>query len=241
MRVLVSGQKQFGVDVADLVVKLGHTLTAIVSPAYTGSEVDIPYAYGDDTGMRPDRLRAWAYAHEVPWLQAQTLLAERVEACDVIIAAHSRAFLGARTRARAKVAAIGYHPSLLPLHRGRDAVRWTIRDRDRVTGGSVYHLTNAVDAGPIAAQAFVLVPPDATPTSLWRDLLHPLGVQLIRKVLVDLAVGRHVQVPQDEACATWEPSWQRPRLHRPELPELPATAGGIRYVTDPSVLRAGGL
>jgi len=48
------------------------------------------------------------------------------------------AVFGRRTRARARVAAIGYHPSLLPLHRGRDALRWTIRDGDRVTGGSVY-------------------------------------------------------------------------------------------------------
>jgi methionyl-tRNA formyltransferase len=38
-------------------------------------------------------------------------------------------------------------------------VRWTIRDGDRVTGGSIHHLTERTDAGPIAAQGHVIVPP----------------------------------------------------------------------------------
>jgi hypothetical protein len=34
--------------------------------------------------------------------------------------------------------------------------------------------------------------------------------------------------PQDERCATWEPSWERAPLHRPELPELGAMPAGYR-------------
>jgi len=33
----------------------------------------------------------------------------------------------------------------------------------------------------------------------------------------DLARGVRVAIPQDDAAATWEPSWSRPPLRRPDL------------------------
>lgn len=239
LRVFVTGQKGFGAAAADTVREAGHQVVAVASPAYAGPDSSTPWAFGDDDDMRPDRLRAWAQRADVPWLQACTLTDRRIPPCDVILAAHSQAFLGRRSRARAQLAAVGYHPSLLPLHRGRDAVRWTIRDGDRVAGGSVYHLTGDVDAGPLAAQDYLLVPPGSTPQTLWRDLLAPLGLRLIGRVLGDIAGGRVVMVPQDERCATWEPSWERPRLHRPELPELTSGDSPITYTADPAALRTG--
>jgi methionyl-tRNA formyltransferase len=222
--VYVTGQKAFGAAVAGLVASQGHRLTGIASPAWSGPD-------------RPDRLMAAADRLGAPWTASTDLGPSSIPAgTDVIIAAHSHAFVGQKTRARASLASVGYHPSLLPLHRGRDAVRWTIRDRDRVTGGTVYHLSNAVDGGPVAAQDYVLVPPGITAGELWRDLLFPLGLRLIGGVLADLAGGAVVCVPQDETCATWEPSWERPRLHRPDLPELPSGRTDVRYVADRAAL-----
>lgn len=239
LNVLVSGQREFGAAVARLVVESGHRLVAVASPAYAGRDAAIPWAYGDDDEMRHDRLRAYARLADTAWVESLRLNPTLIPAgTDVIVAAHSHAFIGRRTRARARLAAVGYHPSLLPLHRGRDAVRWTVRDGDRVAGGSVYHLTDNVDGGPLAAQDYVLVPPRSTAQELWRDLLFPLGIRLVRRVLSDLADGRVVAVPQDERCATWEPGWDRPPLRRPELPEL--TAGpstDIRYCGDAAALR----
>lgn len=222
LRVFVSGQRSFGAAVADLVVSGGHGLVGVASP-----------------GGDRDPMRAAAFRHGCAWTDSSRLRPGGVPGgTDVILAAHSHAFIGRRSRARARLAAVGYHPSLLPLHRGRDAVRWTVRDGDRVTGGSVYHLTDAVDGGPLAAQDYVIVPPGSTASSLWRDHLFPLGLALFARVLSDIEGGHVAYVPQDESLATWEPSWERPRLHRPELPEL--TAGdpdGVRYVSDPSALR----
>ncbi|MFJ8694999.1 formyltransferase family protein [Streptomyces roseolilacinus] len=172
--------------------------------------------------MSWDRLRAWSFPRDIPWTEATELREHHIpEKVDIIVAAHSHAFIGRRTRARAKVAVIGYHPSLLPLHRGRDAIRWTIRDGDRVTGGSVYHLTERTDGGPIAAQEHVLVPPGATAESLWREQLAPLGVRLLLRVVNDLANDVRIEVPQDEKLATWEPSMDSAPLYKPELIALP--------------------
>jgi len=127
-------------------------------------------------------------------------------------AAHGHTFLGKGLRDRARCGAIGYHPSLLPRHRGRDAVRWAVKMGDAVTGGTVYQLTDTPDAGPILAQHWCWVYPSDTPKTLWRDRLAPLGLDLLRAVLLDLGAGRLRPVAQDERAATWEPAFSRPPL-----------------------------
>ena len=170
----------------------------------------------------------------MPWIPAGELRADRVpDGTDLIVAAHSHDSLGRRTRLRARLGTIGYHPSLLPLHRGRDAVRWTVKMGDRVTGGTVYWLSDALDAGDIAAQDYCFVRPGDTAAELWRRDLFPLGVRLFERVLGDLARGVVVRIPQDETLATWEPSWDRPPVVRPELPLLGTGApAGYRVVRE---------
>ena len=209
MRIFLVGQGFFAAQVADELSGAGHRVLGTASPR-------LRHGHADDADPRSwDRLRVWAHRAAASWTDSTALRpAEVPDGTDMIMAAHAHAFIGAAARRRAGVAVIGYHPSLLPLHRGRDAVRWTVRDRDRVTGGTVYHLTDRVDAGPIAAQEHVLVPPAATARGLWRDLLAPLGVRLLLRVVDDLANGRRIEVPQDESLATWEPAMSVPPLAR---------------------------
>ncbi|MFJ1801812.1 MULTISPECIES: formyltransferase family protein [unclassified Streptomyces] len=218
MNIYISGRGAFAVQVADALLEEGHQITGVAAPRLRQGHSD------EDNTLSWDRLRSWAYPRSIPWTDSEELRATHVpDGVDVIVAAHSHAFIGRRTRARAAVATIGYHPSLLPLHRGRDAIRWTIRDGDKVTGGSVYHLTERTDGGPLAAQEHLFVPPGSTAQSLWRDHLAPLGVRLLLRVVTDLAKGRLVEVPQDESLATWEPAMGAPPLFKPELIALPGT------------------
>ncbi|MFY4717269.1 formyltransferase family protein [Streptomyces sp. LaBMicrA B280] len=218
MNIYLSGQGAFAVQVADALGEEGHRIAGVAAPRLRRGHSD------EGNALSWDRLRAWAYPRSVPWTDSAELRAMHVpDGVDLIVAAHSHAFIGRRTRARAAVAAIGYHPSLLPLHRGRDAIRWTIRDGDKVTGGSVYHLTERTDGGPIAAQEHLFVPPGSTAGTLWREHLAPLGVRLLVRVVTDLAKGRRVEVPQDDKLATWEPAMGAPPLFKPELIALPGS------------------
>ena len=212
MRVLLAGQRSFGAaalrmldDRPDVVV------VGVVAPV------------GDRTAT---------LANERALLCHESLSEQLVRGtgAELIVCAHSHAFVGARSGAAARVGAIGFHPSLLPRHRGRDAVRWTIAMGDPVAGGSVYWLTDNVDGGPIAAQEHCLVPPGIDHHQLWRELLFPMGVRLLARAVTDLVAGRMVQQPQDERCATWEPSWDRPPVWRPELPELGGMPDGMTLI-----------
>jgi methionyl-tRNA formyltransferase len=125
---------------------------------------------------------------------------------DVILAAHSHSFITAEARARAKRAAIGYHPSLLPRHRGIAAVEWTIKCRDPIAGGSVYHLSDGMDEGAIAAQEWCFVYPDDDAASLWRRALAPMGLRLLMKVINDIDTrGFADAIEQDPKGVTYAP------------------------------------
>ena len=65
---------------------------------------------------------------------------------DLIVAAHTHARVSPEALARSRIGGIGYHPSLLPRHRGIAAVEWTILEGDPIAGGSVYHLADGWDA-----------------------------------------------------------------------------------------------
>ena len=155
MNVYLTGQKYFGQEVYRLLRVLGHTVVGVSSPAFRDARLRAAFASG---GERHDRLRAAAEAGGTPWLEAGNLRAETLPpGVDLIIAAHSHDFIGRSTRNRATLGAIGYHPSLLPLHRGRDAVRWSVRLRERVTGGTVYWLNDTVDGGPVAGAPSTII------------------------------------------------------------------------------------
>ena len=204
LRVILAGQKSFGTEVYKLLKAKG------------GVEVACVYA------PPGDKLFAFAALDGAPVRPSGTLRSESMpHGCDLLVAAHSHDFVSRKVRDRLKLGAIGYHPSLLPRHRGRDAVRWAVRLRDPVAGGTVFWLGDTVDGGPVAAQDWCWVRPDDTPGELWRRELFPLGLRLLSQALDDILAGKLVKRDQDPALATWEPSLDgAPRLHRPELLQL---------------------
>jgi len=132
--------------------------------------------------------------------------AEIAPATDLIVTAHSHARIGKDALAASRFGGIGYHPSLLPRHRGIAAVEWTIREKDPIAGGTVYHLADRMDAGAIAAQDWCFVGKDETARQLWERALAPMGHKLLAEV-IDYAKAHDALParPQDEQFATNAP------------------------------------
>ena len=126
---------------------------------------------------------------------------------DLIVTAHSHARISKEALAVAKLGGIGYHPSLLPRHRGIAAVEWTIREGDPIAGGTIYHLADRMDAGAIAAQDWCFVKKGETARELWERALAPLGLRLLGEVIDYANTHRSLLAkPQDEQFATNAPS-----------------------------------
>jgi methionyl-tRNA formyltransferase len=225
MKIFVSGQKSFGSSVFQMLIKHGHEITGVAAPRFQLNGAD-------------DKLFALANAMDVPVTQSQSLTADHIpDGTDLIVSAHSHAYIGRRTRDAARLAAIGYHPSLLPRHRGRDAIRWAIKMNDPIAGGTVFWLNNNVDAGDIAAQEWCWIEPGVTASELWRKTLFPLGLILLARVIGNLEAGTIVRIPQNEAVSTWEPAIDPPRMFRPELERLTDGSRGVCYQVQSDVDR----
>jgi methionyl-tRNA formyltransferase len=126
---------------------------------------------------------------------------------DLIVTAHSHARIGRDALAAAKLGGIGYHPSLLPRHRGLAAIEWTIKEGDPIAGGTVYHLAERMDAGAIAAQEWCFVKKGETARELWERALAPLGQKLLAEVIDYATTHKSLPAkPQDEQFATKAPA-----------------------------------
>lgn len=214
MKIVLCGQRSFGEAVFLSIREAGHEVLRVFAPP--------PSEKGED------RL-AWRAAHLGVDVREKVTESAIPDGADLIVCAHSHDFVSRRARNRAALGAIGYHPSLLPRHRGRDAVKWAVRMGDPIAGGSVYWLSEKVDGGPIAASGWCFVKPGWGHSDLWREALFPMGVRLISETLADLSKGIVVRVPQDSAVATWEPSFGREPLHRPDLEMLPPPGAVSEY------------
>ena len=114
MQIVLFGQKWLAVEVLRELLRLPGVEVVAVCP---------------DTER--DRLAAEARQRGIPIAGMSA-----VPACDMAVAAYCQKYIPADVRARCGLGVLAYHPSLLPRHRGRDAVRWTIAMREPVAGGS---------------------------------------------------------------------------------------------------------
>ena len=129
---------------------------------------------------------------------------------ELIIAAHTHARVSNEALARSRLGGVGYHPSLLPRHRGIAAVEWTLLAGDPIAGGSVYHLADGWDAGAIAAQDWCFVAKTDTARTLWERALAPMGLALLAQVVRQARDhGTLPARPQDTQFATRAPMIRR--------------------------------
>jgi methionyl-tRNA formyltransferase len=193
MRITLVGSRHFGVTTLNMLREHGVDIVRVV------------------VADAEDRLASAAGAAGIEVVvQADPKLVKAAEIApntDLIVTAHSHARISKNALAAARMGGIGYHPSLLPRHRGVAAVEWTIKEADPIAGGTVYHLAERMDAGAIAAQDWVFVKKGETARELWERALAPLGQRLLAEV-IDYAKARNAlpAKPQDEQFATKAPS-----------------------------------
>jgi glycine cleavage system regulatory protein/folate-dependent phosphoribosylglycinamide formyltransferase PurN len=170
MRCVLAGSRYFGATVLEALRKEeGVEFVAVIVPA------------------ADDRLTLAAQAAGLP---VHVLANPKVvpgdaipDGTELIVAAHTHARVSPEALARSRLGGIGYHPSLLPRHRGIAAVEWTILEGDPIAGGSIYHLADGWDAGAIAAQDWCFVARGESARELWERALAPMGLALLGRVV----------------------------------------------------------
>jgi methionyl-tRNA formyltransferase len=193
MRITLVGSRHFGVTTFNMLREHGVEIAGIVVHDAEDRLAAAAKAAGIDVVVQADARFVTA--------------AEIAPNTDLIVTAHSHARITREALASAKLGGIGYHPSLLPRHRGIAAIEWTIKEGDPIAGGTIYHLADRMDAGAIAAQEWVFVKKGETARELWERALAPLGQKLLGEVIDYAKVHKTLPAkPQDEQFATLAPS-----------------------------------
>jgi methionyl-tRNA formyltransferase len=192
IRLTLVGSRYFGAAALERLLREGAEIARVVVPAaddrlaVAASAAGLEVAVLDDPALVPAEAIA--------------------DGTDLIVAAHSHARVSSGALARSRLGGIGFHPSLLPRHRGIAAVEWTIKEGDPIAGGSIYHLAERMDAGAIAAQDWCFVRKGETARELWERALAPMGLDLLARVVREATVsGKLPASPQDEQFATRAP------------------------------------
>jgi methionyl-tRNA formyltransferase len=192
MRITLVGSRHFGVTTLEMLRQRGVDVVRVV--------------VADPDDRLASAARAGGVEVAVQANPRLVVAAEIAEGTDLIVSAHSHARISREALAKARLGGIGYHPSLLPRHRGIAAIEWTIRERDPIAGGTVYHLAERMDAGAIAAQEWCFVKKDETARQLWERALAPLGQRLLGEVIDYVKLHDRLPAkPQDEQFATSAP------------------------------------
>ena len=83
---------------------------------------------------------------------------------------------------------INLHPSLLPKYPGLNTHAKAIANKDKVHGATIHYVTEALDAGPIIAQAQLAIEPNDTPDTL-KEKVQALEHKLLPEVIQQLATA----------------------------------------------------
>lgn len=209
MKIFICGQRSFGRAVLKALHEQGHEITGIAPPPQKRLK---------------DKMVGYALLNNIPIVSdCEKLLSSDIpDDTELIISAHSHWIISDQCLAKCKYGGIGFHPSLLPRHRGRDAVRWAVHMGDFVTGATIYSLQSGkCDGGDILLQRNVFIDPEWDYHELWKNIF-PIGVEMVVEAVDIIGKGECRWKEQDERFATFEPSWDRPRLLRNELIALEA-------------------
>jgi len=188
MRLFVVGESRFGARFFRAAAR-EHEIVAVASSARPGA-------------IGP--LEAAAAAAGVPCVPFEPILAGhdgsvRSSGAELLVLANVSRIVPAAVLDSCRRGAVCFHPSLLPRHRGRHAVKDAVRAGDSFTGVTIFRPDAGADTGPIILQARVAIAPDETPSALYHDKLVPIGVFCMLAAIAAVEAGCAPSIAQEVA------------------------------------------
>src|SRR5437868_918355 len=201
MKVAIIGQQDFGKAVLEAFLSRGDTVAGVfVAP--------------EKEGAKPDPMRVTAQEKGLKVFQFSSLKSpEATKAmkdldADIGIMAFVLQFAPQEFVNIPKHGTIQFHPSLLPKYRGPSSINWPISRGEKKTGLTIFRPTDGLDEGPVILQKETDVSENDTLGTVYFDRLFPMGVQAMLEAADLVVAGKHREVVQDEAQATYE-GWFR--------------------------------
>jgi len=201
MKLAIVGQQDFGKNVLEAFLERGDTVAGV-------------FCAPEKPGARADALKTAAEAKGIKVFQFASLKSAEAKAAlkgldaDLGIMAFVLQFAPQDFVNIPRLGTIQYHPSLLPKYRGPSSINWPIIRGDKKTGLTIFRPTDGLDEGPVVLQKETAIGPDDTLGTVYFDRLFPMGVAAMLEAADLVFDGKHRELTQDEAQASYE-GWCR--------------------------------
>ena len=201
MKIAIIGQQDFGKAVLEAFLARGDEVAGV-------------FCAPEKEGARPDVLRLAAQEKGIKVFQFPNLKDGQAQEAlknlnvEIGIMAYVLQFAPQEFVNVPKHGTIQYHPSLLPKYRGPSSISWPLIRGEKETGLTIFRPTDGLDEGPVVLQKSTAVSENDTLGTVYFDRLFPLGVQAMLEAADLVVAGKHKEVVQDEAAATYE-GWCR--------------------------------
>jgi len=121
---------------------------------------------------------------------------------DVIYCFGWSHLLSADVIASARLGAIGYHPTLLPMNRGRHPIIWALALGLTETGSTFFLIDQGSDSGDIVSQERVTIGDEDDARTLYDRLMAAAKRQIVR-LTNDLYEGKLQAIPQNDSMSNY--------------------------------------
>jgi methionyl-tRNA formyltransferase len=201
MKIAIIGQQDFGKAVLEAFLARKDEVTGVFcAPEKPGAKADPLRAAAEEKGLKVFQFKSLRDNEAYDAMKGLN--------ADIGIMAFVLQFAPQDFVNIPKKGTIQYHPSLLPKYRGPSSINWPIICGDTQTGLSIFRPTDGLDEGPVILQKVTPIGPDDTLGTVYFDRLFPMGVQAMLEAADLVMAGKHKEVVQDEAQATYE-GWCR--------------------------------
>lgn len=109
----------------------------------------------------------------------------------------------------APLGVIGFHPSLLPLNRGRHPIIWALALGLEKTGSTFFFMDGGADSGDILSQREIPIAYTDSSKTLYSKITES-ALHQIELFLPDLTQNQHERIAQDHTKATY---WRKRTQH----------------------------
>jgi methionyl-tRNA formyltransferase len=201
MKIAIIGQQDFGKAVLEAFLARSDEIAGV-------------FCAPEKAGAKADPIRTAAEEKQLKVFQFKSLRDKDAHDAlaglkvDLAIMAYVLQFAPDSLVKTPRLGTIQYHPSLLPKYRGPSSINWPIIRGDTRTGLTIFRPTEGLDEGPIVLQKECDIGPDETIGDVYFNKLFPMGVKAMLEAADLVLAGKHKEIVQDEAQASYE-GWCR--------------------------------
>lgn len=111
-----------------------------------------------------------------------------------------------KEKKKPKYGTLIFHPSLLPRHRGQDALGWAFRFGEKYTGACWYWYNDQPYTGDICEMVVLGIQKEESLEEFYDRSVVPSALQMLYFITDDLSKGIVRRRPQSPDSSTYEPS-----------------------------------